>query len=80
MSETDYDRAKRELTSAFKNYKKTLPGEVDRIIKGGGFTCSFCGKDQNSVKNLIGGKDKTFICDECVEHCQEIISEEGQDI
>ena len=76
MSGTDYDRAKRELASAFKQYKKTLPGEVERIVKNGGFICSFCGKDQKSVKNLIGGKDRTFICDECIELCQEIISEE----
>jgi hypothetical protein len=35
--------------------------------------CSFCNKDQNEVLNLIAGP-KVFICDECVEICQEIIS------
>jgi DNA invertase Pin-like site-specific DNA recombinase len=34
--------------------------------------CSFCGKSQHEVKNLIAGP-KVFICDECVELCVEII-------
>ena len=39
--------------------------------------CSFCGKDQNSVKKLIAGP-AVFICDECVDLCNDIISEETQ--
>ncbi len=37
--------------------------------------CSFCGKNQNEVNKLIAGPS-VFICDECVELCNEIIKEE----
>ncbi len=37
--------------------------------------CSFCGKPQDRVRRLIAGPD-VYICDECVELCQEIIEEE----
>ena len=39
--------------------------------------CSFCGKAQASVKRLIAGPGRVFICDECVRLCQQIITEEG---
>ena len=35
--------------------------------------CSFCNKDQNEVRALIAGPT-VFICDECVDICQEIVS------
>lgn len=38
--------------------------------------CSFCGKTDDQVRKLIAGPDNTFICDECVGLCAEIISEE----
>ena len=38
--------------------------------------CSFCGKTQNQVRKLIAGPNGAFICDECVDICQEIIMEE----
>ncbi len=37
--------------------------------------CSFCGKSQREVKKLIAGPN-AFICDECVELCNEIIAED----
>ncbi len=37
--------------------------------------CSFCGKNQNEVSKLIAGPS-VFICDECVDLCNEIISDE----
>ena len=37
--------------------------------------CSFCGKTQDQVKKLIAGPD-VYICDECVELCNEILDEE----
>ena len=37
--------------------------------------CSFCGKNQEQVKRLIAGPN-VYICDECVELCDEIIQEE----
>ena len=41
------------------------------------YHCSFCGKNQEQVKRLIAGPGAVYICDECVELCQEIISEES---
>ena len=37
--------------------------------------CSFCGKSQKQVKKLIAGPG-VYICDECVDLCNEIIDEE----
>ncbi len=39
--------------------------------------CSFCGKNQNEVRRLIAGPS-VYICDECVDLCNDIISEEVQ--
>jgi ATP-dependent Clp protease ATP-binding subunit ClpX len=38
--------------------------------------CSFCGKSQHEVRKLIAGPS-VFICDECIELCNDIIREEG---
>ncbi len=38
--------------------------------------CSFCGKSQKEVKKLIAGPT-VYICDECIELCNDIIAEEG---
>ena len=38
--------------------------------------CSFCNKSQAQVKKLIAGPNDTYICDECVEVCSEVIEEE----
>ncbi len=38
--------------------------------------CSFCGKSQETVKKLVAGPD-VYICDECIELCNEILSEES---
>ena len=40
--------------------------------------CSFCGKSQNEVRKLIAGPS-VFICDECVDLCNDIIREEVQE-
>ena len=39
--------------------------------------CSFCGKSQHEVRKLIAGPS-VFICDECIELCNDIIREEAQ--
>ena len=41
--------------------------------------CSFCGKSQHEVRKLIAGPS-VFVCDECVELCNEIIREEAEDV
>ena len=38
--------------------------------------CSFCGKTQAQVRKLIAGPNGTYICDECIGICSEIIEEE----
>jgi ATP-dependent Clp protease ATP-binding subunit ClpX len=40
--------------------------------------CSFCGKSQHEVRKLIAGPS-VYVCDECVELCNDIIKEELQD-
>ena len=40
--------------------------------------CSFCGKSQKQVKKLIAGPG-VYICDECIDLCNEIIEEELSD-
>ncbi len=44
--------------------------DADALLK-----CSFCGKSQKQVKKLIAGPG-VYICDECIELCNEIIEEE----
>ena len=39
--------------------------------------CSFCGKTEDQVRKLIAGPSGTYICDECVEICAEIIDEDN---
>ena len=48
--------------------KKGSPGEKTLY-------CSFCGKSQHEVKKLIAGPS-VFICDECIDRCNEIIRDE----
>ena len=45
-------------------------GDSGELLK-----CSFCGKSQKQVKKLIAGPG-VYICDECIELCNEIIEEE----
>ena len=45
-------------------------GEASELLK-----CSFCGKSQKQVKKLIAGPG-VYICDECIDLCNEIIDEE----
>jgi len=40
--------------------------------------CSFCGKSQDEVRKLIAGPT-VYICDECIELCNEIIAEETEE-
>ena len=43
---------------------------------GEAYACSFCGKPQESVRRLIAGPSKIFICNECVGRCQQIIADD----
>ena len=50
----------------------------NKIAKSIALKCSFCGKTQNEVKKLIAGPT-VYICDECVELCNDIIEEEWEE-
>jgi ATP-dependent Clp protease ATP-binding subunit ClpX len=52
---------------------KSGSGSSDKVLY-----CSFCGKSQHEVKKLIAGPS-VFVCDECVDLCNDIIREETQD-
>ena len=41
--------------------------------------CSFCGKSQHEVRKLIAGPS-VYICDECVDLCNDIIREEIKEV
>jgi ATP-dependent Clp protease ATP-binding subunit ClpX len=45
------------------------------VDKNADLLCSFCGKNQSEVKKLIAGPG-VYICDECIELCNDIIAEE----
>ncbi len=49
-----------------------------RVDSGDLLKCSFCGKSQKQVKKLIAGPG-VYICDECIDLCNEIIEEELSD-
>jgi ATP-dependent Clp protease ATP-binding subunit ClpX len=56
-------------------------GEVQmaKAVKGGSkLQCSFCGKSQDDVRKLIAGPT-VYICDECIELCNDIIAEEWEE-
>jgi ATP-dependent Clp protease ATP-binding subunit ClpX len=46
-------------------------GETGDLLK-----CSFCGKSQKQVRKLIAGPGGVYICDECIDLCNEILEEE----
>ncbi len=50
-----------------------LDGKGEKLLY-----CSFCGKSQHEVRKLIAGPS-VFVCDECVELCNDIIREEVQE-
>ena len=60
-----------------KRERKTLGTMSDKIGGEKLLYCSFCGKSQHEVRKLIAGPS-VFICDECIELCNDIIREETQ--
>ena len=42
--------------------------------------CSFCGKSADMARRLIAGPNDVFICDECVEVCRKILSDENEEL
>jgi hypothetical protein len=50
-----------------------------RLRKRGTRLCSFCGKQQDQVQRLIAGPG-VFICDECIQLCNEILAHAEPDL
>ena len=76
---------KRAVTSEALNALRAkgcrAEARTDSMVKKAGETevlrCSFCNKDQNDVRKLIAGPT-VFICDECVEVCNDIIADDNR--
>ncbi len=54
-------------------------GKNDKLSKNPLLQCSFCGKAQEEVRKLVAGPS-VYICDECVDLCNDILTEELQNI
>jgi hypothetical protein len=55
------------------------PGKQRRRKRGkADLACSFCGKSQKQVKKLVAGPG-VYICDECIDLCNEIVAEESDE-
>lgn len=52
-----------------------MPKRNQRTESDNSPRCSFCGKAKDEVKRLIAGSNGVYICDECVEICNEIIED-----
>lgn len=76
-SETDYQRAQRELLVVANELRKKKGEQpLYESLTGEPPYCSFCGKGKNEYKTLVQGPD-VYICDECVRKAQKIIDEEN---
>ncbi|EIL0335267.1 carboxylate--amine ligase [Salmonella enterica subsp. enterica serovar Worthington] len=58
-----------------KNDMERLTSGAPSLSVSPALYCSFCNKSQHTVKKLIAG-DAVFICDECVDACNNVIREE----
>jgi hypothetical protein len=56
--------------------QKTAEPESSASDRPSDLHCSFCGKSQDEIRKLIAGPDEIYICDECVDLCNDIIAEE----
>lgn len=54
-------------------------GKNDRFSRGPALQCSFCAKTQDEVRKLVAGPN-VYICDECIELCNDILGEELEDV
>jgi len=59
-----------EIVDKAKKYDQLAKLNRDKEVH-----CSFCGKSQSAVEKLIVGPG-VFICDECIELCNEILNDE----
>src|SRR5256884_620249 len=62
----------RDWLQSHTEFPKAMVRRTDDTLR-----CSFCGKSQNEVKKLIAGPT-VYICNECIDICNEIISDDQQ--
>jgi hypothetical protein len=62
------------MAAATKRETETPTAAPDRAEPEKTLYCSFCYKSHYQVRKLISGPANIFICDECVELCNEIIA------
>ena len=75
----DYERAKGEIHDAMnklREFQRKEPLPYEELGKPP--YCSFCGKSKDKVNTLIAGPS-VYICNECVNICQEIIDKKKGD-
>lgn len=66
-----------KLLAAYGEFKKKKIEQPENSQGRRTYRCSFCSKPQNQVQRLIAGPGAVYICNECVDLCQEILEEEG---
>jgi len=70
------------MVLAFAGVRRTPPRKSlprgDNVVGVEQLRCSFCGKDEDRVRKLIAGPG-IYICNECVELCQEILDREREE-
>jgi len=70
-----------KLQRAEKRLERQIARSEDQYYKNEmkrGIACSFCGKDKDEVKRIIAGEG-VYICNECIDLCTEILSEDATD-
>lgn len=67
-------RSNREMKGFQAASIKESKDRAEEKEVGKGLYCSFCQKSQHYVAKLIAGPDGIYICDECVDVCDDIIS------
>jgi ClpX C4-type zinc finger len=63
------------IGTALYGFEGKAPGR-DRMEMTPPWKCSFCGKSQTEVKKVIAGPGGVYICNECIDLCNDIIVEE----
>lgn len=61
-----------EIVEKAKKYDQLAKFNRDQEVH-----CSFCGKSQSAVEKIIAGP-KVYICNECIELCNDVLKEERQ--
>ena len=73
---SDHLEARAWPTQRAERQRRGNRARMKKKEEGTNLACSFCGKSQKEVKKLIAGPT-VYICDECIELCNDIIAEEA---